>query len=214
MKIKLLIFLFFQIFSLKFYGIDVSESQGNIDWKKLEGKKHFAIIRAGIGSEKDSNWETNYKGAKSANLNKGAYWYAKADSVEDAKDEAKSFIKALANKKLEWPVYYYIDKQSIFDAKLQDSIAKAFCDILSGYNYYCGIYSSEYNLKNYFNSETKKKYTIWLSKLNVTMPSYNGEYQVWQKSKETVEGISGEVYIDEGNSNFEPYMKERHLNGY
>ena len=50
------------------YGIDVSEFQGTIDWKKVKAAgKQFAIIRCGFGrflSQKDTKFEANYSGAK------------------------------------------------------------------------------------------------------------------------------------------------------
>ena len=165
MKIILFIFLFLQISSLTIHGIDVSKDQGNINWSLVTQTKFFAIIRAGYGNNIDTDWNTNYKNAKNTDIKVGAYWVCKASSVSEAKNEAKLFLKALSGKKLEWPVYYDIEEQSIFDDNLQDSIAKAFCDVLENSKYYCGIYSSADYLNAYFNDETKK---------NIQFGSHNG----------------------------------------
>ena len=215
MKIILFMFLFLGISSIIFQGIDVSAWQGSINWGLVAKSKHFAIIRAGTGSQNvDSYWETNYRNAKNAGLKVGAYWYSYAKSVSDAKNEAKSFLKALSGKKFEWPVYYDIEEQSIFDAKLQDSIAKAFCELLEANHYYCGIYSSTNTFTNYFKAETRTRYTIWLAHWGVVRPTYSGKYDVWQKSVGRCEGINGDVDLDEGYVNFEPTMRQNHLNGY
>lgn len=63
-------------------GIDVSTWQGNIDFSKVKAAGiDFVIIRAGYGreiSQKDKYFEQNYKNAKAAGLNVGAYWYSYA----------------------------------------------------------------------------------------------------------------------------------------
>ena len=63
-----------------FRGIDVSAWQGKIDFQKVKQSGiDFVIIRAGYGkvaSQKDPYFETNYKNAKAAGLQVGAYWYS------------------------------------------------------------------------------------------------------------------------------------------
>ena len=215
MKIILFIFLFLEISSLTFQGIDVSVWQGNINWSLVAQNKYFAIIRAGYGTSGiDTYWETNYKNAKAAGVKVGAYWYSYAGSVSDAKNEAKTFLKALSGKKLEWPVYYDIEENSIFNAGIQNDIAKAFCDIMESNHYYCGIYSSASTFKYNFNADIKRRYTVWVAHWGVSRPSYDGHYDLWQKGTEIIKGIKNEVDVDEGYKNFEPIMKQQHLNGY
>ena len=94
--ILLLLFFFLGASCLELAGIDVSTHQNTIDWKTVAKSKKFAIIRAGYGRGTiDDFWERNYKGAKAAGMKVGAYWYSYSTSVEDAKQEAKSFVKAL-----------------------------------------------------------------------------------------------------------------------
>ena len=219
MKAILFIFLFIGIFSLKLEGIDVSSYQGTINWPSVAKSKHFAIIRAGTGwngdNNEDSNFEENYQNAKNAGVKVGAYWYSYARNVEEAKREAEYFMSHLEGKQFEWPVYYDIEEQSQFDAGIQDDIAKAFCDILEANQYYCGIYSGAWVLSHTFNSDTKTRYTIWVANWGVDKPSYSGNYDVWQKSSSgSVNGISVDVDLDEGYTNFEPIMQKYHLNGY
>ena len=77
-------------------GVDVSEWQGNINWShvKTDGVK-FAIIRAGIGHRVDDQFANNYAGCKSNSVPVGAYWYSKATTVAEAKQEAQDFLAAL-----------------------------------------------------------------------------------------------------------------------
>ena len=191
--ILLLYFLILGASCLELAGIDVSTYQKTIDWKTVAKTKKFAIIRAGYGKETiDDYWEKNYKGAKAAGMKVGAYWYSYAKSEEDAKQEAKSFVKALEGKQLEWPVYYDIEEKSIFNNKLQNGIAKTFCEILQSHKYYCGIYSSSYPLTDKFDSDIKSKYTIWVAHYGVSKPSYSGDYGIWQTGYGKVNGVNGD----------------------
>ena len=86
-------------------GIDVSRHNTITDFRKVKASGiDFVIIRAGYGreiSQKDPQFETNYKNAKAAGLNVGAYWYSYAQSVEEAKIESKVCLQAIKGKKFE-----------------------------------------------------------------------------------------------------------------
>ena len=203
-------------------GIDVSKYQGTINWLAVAQTKDFAILKVGSGknggNRKDPKFEENYKNAKNAGVKLGAYWYSYAKSAEDARKEAQFFLSHLRGKQFEWPVYYDIEESFQFSRNSSDInniIAKEFCKILESEKYYCGIYSSSFYLSQYFDNEVKTKYSVWIAHYGVKKPSYEGNYQVWQKSKEgSVNGISGNVDLDESNINFEPFIKQNHLNGY
>ena len=214
MKPIILILLFFGI-SCVFEGIDVSTYQNVIDWPTVAQNNHFAIIRAGYGfGHIDNYYETNYQNAKAAGVKVGAYWYSYASSASDAVQEANYAVQALKGKQFEWPIYYDIEEKSIFNAGIQNEIAKAFCQVLEANKYYCGIYSSTNYLNNYFDSEVKTKFTIWVAHWDVDVPTYKGDYKVWQYTKGTVPGIYGDCDLDKGYLDFEPVMKENGLNGY
>lgn len=219
MKTILLILSFITIYSIVLQGIDVSSYQGYIDWSKVAASKHFAILRSGTGyhgkDNKDSRFEENYKNAKNAGVKVGAYFYSYATSVAGARNEANWFLGHLKGKKFEWPVYYDIEEASQFSSGIHNSIAKEFCSILESNGYYCGIYASGSRWTSNFNNEIRTKYTVWIAHWGVSKPSYTGSYHVWQKSSTgRVNGISGDVDLDESYLNFEPIMKQNHLNGF
>ena len=97
-------------------GIDVSRHNTITDFRKVKGSGiDFVIIRAGYGreiSQKDPQFETNYKNAKAAGLNVGAYWYSYAQSVEEAKIEAKVCLQAIKGKKFEYPIYFDLEENT------------------------------------------------------------------------------------------------------
>lgn len=84
-------------------GIDASVHNGVIDWNavKQSGKVDFAILRAGYGksiSQKDIQFEANYRGAKAVGIPVGAYWYSYAITPAEAEAEARTFLQAIAGK--------------------------------------------------------------------------------------------------------------------
>ena len=213
MKLVTIVLLFLGI-TCYYQGIDVSTWQGNIDWPTTAQNTYFAVIRAGYGiGHIDNYFETNYQQAKANGVKVGAYWYSYASSVNDAVQEANSIINALAGKQFEWPIYYDIEEQSIFDAGIASDIARAFCNVLEQNKYYCGIYSSTYTFNTYFDDDVKTRYTIWLAHWDVDVPTYKGAYDVWQYGIGQMPGI-GDCDLDRGYLDFEPVMKNNHLNGY
>ena len=210
-----ILFLLFLGISCVFPGIDVSTYQNTIDWATVSQNNHFAIIRAGYGfGHIDNYYETNYQKAKANGVKVGAYWYSYATSASDAVQEANYCIQALNGKQFEWPIYYDIEEESIFNAGIQNDIAKAFCETLEANKYYCGIYSSTNTFNNYFDDEVKQKYTIWLAHWNVEKPTYKGKYHVWQYTVGSTPGVTGRCDLDKGYLDFEPVMKKYGLNGY
>ena len=214
MKYYLLLCLFIGI-SSAFAGIDVSTWQGYITWPSVAQNNHFAIIRAGYGTGGvDDYFQTNYDNAKAAGVKVGAYWYSYASSESDAVQEANAMMSLLSGKQFEWPIYYDIEEQSIFDAGIASAIAKAFCHTLEANRYFCGIYSSASALNSYFDSEVKTSFSIWVAHWDVDVPAYDGDYGVWQYHVGYTEGVDGQVDQDYGFIDFEPIMKENHLNGF
>ena len=124
------------------HGIDVSKHNGTINWAmvKTSGKVNFAMLRAGYGrlvSQKDAQFEANYKGAKSVGVPFGAYWYSYALSEDEARAEADACLAVLKGKQFEYPIYYDIEEEKTLTmGKARVSaIARAFCEKLEKAGY-------------------------------------------------------------------------------
>ena len=181
--------------------IDVSEWQGTVDWKKVKAAGYgYAILRAGFGREatqKDKEFEKNYKNAKAAGVKLGAYWYAYCTDKADAQREAKACLSVLKGKFFELPVFYDMEDNSIVSlgkTKLTEC-AKAFCEELKKGGYAAGVYSNPDWFKNYLNyNELKSLYPVWLAQY-YKEPQYTCD--IWQYSSEgAVNGISGNVDLN------------------
>lgn len=201
-------------------GIDVSQWQGNIDFNAVKKSGiDFVIIRAGYGreiSQKDPYFEQNYKRAKSAGLNVGAYWYSYAISESDAKKEAQTCMQVISGKTFEYPIYFDLEEQFQF-AKgtiFCSSLVRAFCDTLNAAGYYSGLYISRSPLQNYIAADVKEKYPLWIAEYNSTL-NYSGKYGIWQNSdKGRINGISGNVDTDISHVDYPSIIKNGGYNGF
>lgn len=207
---------------MKVFGIDISTWQKGYPYDKAnaEGVK-FAILRAGYSRTKDNQFETHYANAKRLGWGVGAYWYMYATTVEAAKAEAKAFLKAIAGKQFEYPVYLDIEDASVRKTGKAncDAMIKAFGEIIEGAGYYFGVYT---NLDWYRNvisgKELNKKYDWWIACWSTGAPT-GVNYGLWQFGGETnyIRGnkVAG-VTTDQNYAvkDYPSIMKEYGLNGF
>lgn len=203
--------------------IDVSVFQGDIDYDKVAQQVDGVIIRCGItfwGSfvpSADSKWEKNYAGFKAAGVPVGAYYYGVAKTVEQAEKEAEKCIEILKGKQLELPVYYDVEEvntQGSLSKKDLTNIVIAFCNKMEKAGYYVGVYASQDWFLNKLDYATLfKKYTIWIAKWSLAKPSLNCD--MWQYSNVgKIDGITGDVDLNECYKDFETIIKNAYLNGF
>ena len=201
-----------------FKGIDVSYSQGKIDWDKVKssGKIEFAIIRAGYGKELnqiDNQFERNYSECKRLGIPIGVYWYSYATTVAEAEQEAKVCLQIIKGKQFEFPVAFDIEESRCFP-KAND-LCDAFCSVLEKAGYYTAIYTFKSALQQYFSDYIKSRYDIFLSHVDVQKSDYSGDYGLWQYSwKGNINGISGDVDLDYAYKNYPNIIKNAGLNGF
>ena len=197
-------------------GIDLSTWDDVVYWNTLKSEVKFVILRAGYGRDNTDNlFEGYYKKCKEYNIPVGAYWYGKAQNVEEAEIEAKSFLKRLKGKQFEYPVYYDIeDKLMINTGKTTVSnMLEKFCSILEDNKYYCGVYACKSNLENYFTKRVLEKYDIWLAHYKDST-SYKG-HTMWQYTDTgTLKGKPGNCDLNLCYYNYPPLIKSKHFNGY
>ena len=136
-------------------GIDVSQHQGKIDWKKVaQDGVQYAIIRVGYrgyGEEgklvEDTQYKKNIEGALAAGIRVGAYFYSQATSEAEAKEEAEFVLERIKKYKITCPVV--VDSELVDGAEgRMDSIsaqeraqyAAVFCDRVEQAGYKSMIY--------------------------------------------------------------------------
>ena len=206
--------------------IDVSAYQPNIDYAKVKAAGiGGAILRCGYtgwGSSHSLNadkcFEKHYAGFQAAGVPVGAYYYSTADTVDFAKKEAEFVQSLLKGKRLELPVYYDIEnneRQGKLSKALLTEIADAFCSAMEDAGYFVGVYANT----SWFTSKLdhaalSAKYTIWLADYRGSNANKTLKRDIWQYSSTgSVNGISGNVDVNECYRDFPAIIKGAGLNG-
>jgi GH25 family lysozyme M1 (1,4-beta-N-acetylmuramidase) len=219
---------------IKYKLIDVSSHNGDIDFKKVKSAGiDGVIIRGGYGSNTtDKNFHKNIKNAIANNLHIGVYWFGYAYTDAIAVTEAKYCLSVIEKYKgqIDLPIFYDWEYDSYNYAKKTGGVTptkakvsswvESFCSTVEKSNYFVGVYGNVDYLTNYFDSNLKSKYTIWVAQW-ASSCTYSGSYGIWQYGAETnkidsktVDGISGVVdknycYID-----YPSIIVSKGLNGY
>ncbi len=187
-------------------GIDVSEWNGDIDWKMVKASGiDFAIIRVagryygGGGYFTDSNYKKNIEGALAAGLDVGVYIFSAAISTTEAKQEAAYTMNLIKNYNITLPVvmdYEYGPGPSgrLYEANLSraqaTNIINTFCYTVEAQGYVGMVYASKSVLVDDMNaSAIASKYPVWNAQYN-DEDTLTSPHSYWQYSSTgTVMGI-------------------------
>lgn len=208
-------------------GIDVSEWQKIIDWEKVKAAGiDFAMIKAGSGRNRiDPQFKHNISECNRLGIPCGVYWFSYAYTEELAHNEAKYCLEAIAPYKVDYPVAYDFEYDSVGNAEkvgvkitkeMASSFARAFLGDIEAAKYYAMLYTNADYLTRYFDSELAKRYDVWLaqwpSKPNLdTKPSQAGG--IWQYSNTgSVDGISVRVDLDAAYYDYPGIIEKNGLN--
>lgn len=206
--------------------IDVSKYQPNIDYKKVKAAGvEGAILRCGItywGKQncgKDECFEKHYAGFKAVGIPVGVYYYSAADTVTVARKEAAYVIDLLKGKQLELPVYYDVEEENRMGKLNKETltrICKTFCDALEKAGYFVGVYANtNYFLNKLDHARLANKYTLWLADYRGSNANQSLKRDIWQyTSTGRVDGIAGNVDMNECYRNFPEIIKLSGCNGY
>lgn len=208
--------------------IDVSRWNGAIDFKKVKASGVTGvIIKAGVtgygaghSMERDANFETNYKNAKAAGLNVGAYYYSGAMTEDFAVKEANYFLSLLKGKEFDLPVYMDVEEShsptnmpSLGKTKLTAIVYK-WCETVEKAGYFTGFYTMKSWCNTNLDMEKLARFTFWLAHYT-TKTTYTGTYAMWQYSSTgKVNGINGNVDMNWCYVDFPAQIKAAGLNGY
>lgn len=186
-------------------GIDVSEFQGSIDWKKVKDDGvEFAILKlANIydydSNYKDSKFETNYKNARAQGIKIGAYIYNYCNTVDTLKEGLKWAIEKLDGKKFDMPIYLDMEDKDIQGETVETltNICNEFANYVKNKGYKAGVYANVNWLKNELNpNEFDKDISVWAAQYYKEC-QYTGKYDIWQyTSSGKVDGVSGNCDMD------------------
>jgi len=149
-------------------GIDTSKWQaGKVDYKKAkEAGYEFIFLRIGYDKTKDFYFESDYTKAKAAGMKIGVYFYTTKTTENDGIADAKRVLSWLGNKKLDMPIAYDMEENSMKSLLRKNTNSKqynAFADVVKAKGFVCMLYTGEHMFNTYFN---KKLITdqLWIAK--------------------------------------------------
>ena len=189
-----------------FKGIDVSYSQGIIDWEKVKATGiEFALIRAGYGSDIESQDDAqavrNMQECERLGIPYGVYLYSYALKIENAVSEAEHALRVVKNFNPQMGIWFDMEDADGYKAKkglnvynereLITEMCETFCDKITEAGYKTGVYAN----KNYFDNviiTDDIKYPLWLAHWGIDEPSMPCLF--WQYTSDgSVDGINGRV---------------------
>ena len=189
-------------------GIDVSESQGAIDWEAVaQDGVEFAFVRLGNrgttegGLYADDCYAQNLDDAAGAGLAVGAYFYSQATSVSEAMEEAAFALELLDGRTLDLPVAFDWEasmggRLGGIDAQTAAQCARAFCQCLNEAGYQTALYGNASDLL-FFGEDQLESGCIWLAEYTDGAPASTLAFTFWQySSTSSVAGIEGPVDMD------------------
>lgn len=185
-------------------GVDVSDLQGEIDWKKVANNGiDFAMIRIGRRGYTegdiylDDYYYSNTWGATQAGLPFGVYFFSQAINEEEAQKEADFVIHHLQGSGITYPVAFDHEPVESSEGRANNlpkkeltAITKAFCDRIEQAGYTPMIYGNTYDMQRVNLSELEG-IDIWYAEYQTAIPADNFKYVMWQYSCTAhVEGIN------------------------
>lgn len=190
-------------------GIDVSKHNGTIDWPAVKNSGvSYVIIRCGYRGYTqgsliiDPRFEQNIKGATSAGLKVGVYFFSQAIDEVEAVEEASFVLDAVKGYNISYPIFLDVEYSGAsgnrgradgLDKATRTAVCKAFCATIRSGGYSAGIYANKTWLQTMIDPGQLSAYKIWLAQY-AAAPTYDGRYDMWQyKSTGRVSGISGNV---------------------
>lgn len=209
-----------KLYKNQYKGIDVSQFNGNIDWKKVkQSGVDFVILRVGVrGYETgkivfDTKFKENADKAISNGISIGAYFVTQATNYAEGKEEANQALAKIkeSNVKIIYPIVVDIEwaggeegnkgRADYISVAQRTEAARGFCETIKNAGYTPMIYANKYWLTTFLDMSKLSSFDVWLAHYVSGAPTktsdYKGKYVVWQyTSSGSVSGINGNVDID------------------
>lgn len=189
------------VVSMEYHGLDVSQWQGNIDFKKIrESGFSIVYIKAGEGSDSiDPFFERNYENALKEGLKIGFYFYVTARSASQAKQQARHFISITSNKKYDCRLAMDFEDLTDLTRQQVNGIGTAFIDAIRELTKQKPMVYSDLSNTSVF-SVPITSYPLWVAYYNENPPkdlNNWSSFASWQYTDTgRIDGIQTAVDLD------------------
>ncbi|MDE5770741.1 MAG: glycosyl hydrolase family 25 [Ruminococcus sp.] len=183
------------------WGVDVSNYQGLIDWKKLDNQGvSFAFVKATEGSgHVDESARRNLENISETDIKVSAYHFFSFDSAGET--QAANFISVVGADEIDMPpvvdIEYYADKKLHKpDKKDAEEILRPLLEQLEEYYGVKPIIYTTFPVYLRYVKENFADYPLWIRNVNIEPDLINWKF--WQYcDKGELYGYNGEEkYID------------------
>lgn len=191
--------------------IDISEFQnGYWDYAKAAQDISYAIIRVGGTGYGESHYlyedglfEKHYAGFKAAGVKLGYYFLAGAMDKAGVDKEVALVKKCLANKEVDYPIYYDVEieawqgEHGLLSKEKRTELALYFCEQIEKLGYKAGLYTG-ISFWAYEKIDVQKfeKYSIWIAQYN-SFCQYPYPYDLWQYGSGKVSGYADSIDMNQ-----------------
>lgn len=211
------------------FGVEISEKQKNIDWKKVKGANiAFAMLCCGYGSEyqvkEDAEFWENVEACEKQEIPYGIYFCSHAENQKQAGMEADYIRSVLQKQKPEYPVMLRLGACSTtlhLDKDSRREFAQIFCETVQQEGFRPGICANKYWFTNLLTEPEFSQWERWVIQ-HYKECTYTGAYTIWEFTSDgRVDGIPGSVallkcskaYVDRKTGG-KPETPLPDLNGY
>ena len=155
------------------FGVSLEDPK-SLDWAALKAAGvDFVILKAGSSNGIDPVFELDYRDAKAAGLQVGAYFYAYSTTVEDTLADAEMLLSWLEGKQFELPVYFDMEETSMMSlgGELLTELCRVFINRLQEAGYYAALYTNTEWLYNLLDTDWVKEHLdVWYARYTVSLP--------------------------------------------
>lgn len=170
-------------------GIDVSEWDGTITWKKVvKSDVDFAFIRISDGTwHMDEKYDYNMSNANAVGMPIGTYLFARATNREEAVKEAQFAINKMKGYKISYPVVYDLEASQIgaLSTREVSQLAVTFCEEIKKAGYYPMVYMNVNWYRTKIDWSQLEGYDVWLAQYSDRLPAPSHDefhYTIWQST--------------------------------
>lgn len=194
--------------------IDISEANGNINWKEVQPQIDGVILRVGYRGYGwsgtlmvDAKFHDNAAKCRALGIPFGAYWLSQATSVSEALAEAEFMNAHLRHYELRLPVFLDSEwgeanngtgRADRLSKKSRTEYHLALLRKLREYGYNTGLYTGVYWFKDEIDGEAIRRdgHHIWLASVENVEPTI--PYNAWQYSwRGQIDGIGTNVDMNQ-----------------
>ena len=155
------------------YGVSPEDIKP-LDWEALKAAgMDFVILKAGSTLGIDPAFEPDYRDAKAAGLQVGAYFYTYSATVEDTLADAEMLLTWLEGKQFELPIYFDAEDPTLAELGTErlTELCRVFATTLQEAGYYAALYTNTEWLYNLLDTEwVKANLDIWYARYTATLP--------------------------------------------